>query len=795
MKRLGFFSCLVLCISLFFANGMQAHAIDGDLTRVTEADYNSLKQTATEIDQALVIQSSFNSLHAREYLSMLDKNYNALKAVSGTTKSSLEVQVLNEYISYLNTKTTSAGNSEKSDIAKILILVTQKFDNAVARVQFEGGTITSGERDSLINASNQKSLSNQVAASKKDESAGKCSLVLPSNIPACIDEGFAWFIKNTLLQVAGFLVWLSGNMLNYAVQTGILDFSKWAPSSLYALWLIVRQLVSLVVVFAGLYLGFMYIVGRADTFTKYIGWLVIFALFVNFSYPITRALVDVSNIVSLNIYTSAIGAEALTGNTSNSAGSLIMSRLGLNGLVGSATQISGGSAALSAINSTPGALLAVVFVFYAAYIFLMATAIIAVRTFVLVALTVASPLLLVDAVVPKLGDVAVKMRKIYFEQLICAPVFMIMLALTLKFMEIFQENGPIRSAAGTQAVLAGSGDGGVIATFFGVGMMLIMLHIMLKVTKAAAGGAGEVATNFMGKVGGFGLGAATGGAGLLARGSVGLAAARLRDSGMMDKLQGSRTGRGLYSLTNSLAQSTFDAKNIGMLNKGMASAGMGMGKGTAQTYDARFKEKSEAMTKKYASIKDGAARENYLAQKSGSVASRVQGYSLSPLGKLGVEAKDRRSDSQKIANKIREKDGELLKRYDGMKDSDKKDDFFETLPENLKADIRNRGKTNNTPDGVVQPPSQEVDENMNTSSGTTEDWSKYDRPATDRKQEQARAQSNQGDVDDSYVKMATGTGKTPLQQPPQNARTDDFAGRKRAAAQAARTSAGEKITA
>ena len=501
-----------------------------------------------------------------------------------------------------------------------------------------------------------------------------CSLFGASPIVDCIDVGFSWLIKNTFLQIAGFLAWLSANMLNYAIQISILDFAEWSPTaSIYSVWVIIRQIVSLVVVFAGLYLGFMYIIGREDTFGKYIGWLVIFALFVNFSYPITRALVDVSNIVSLNIYSSAVGSEALgtnfknaaTTSGGNTAGSLIVSKLGLTDLFVSATTVTTeggfnvktGSGFVGQINTTPGALAAVAFALCAAFVLFMCTWLLVMRSAVLAFLIVASPLLLVDAVVPKLGDVAVKMRKMFFEQLIVAPVFMLMLALTLRFMDVFQ-TGP----------LANGGDS--VKVFFNLLMMTIMLMIMLKVTKAAAGTAGEMATNAMGKVGGFGLGVATGGAGLLARGSVGLAAARMRDSDWLDKMKGSRTGRGLYGLTNSLAQSTFDAKNIGMVNRGMASAGMGMGQGSKRTYDTNFKEKDESMKKFYSGIRDKDARTGYLAQKTGSLKSFGQETML--MGRA-------KSDAQITADSIKKEEDDSVKKYAKIKDEDKKREYYESL--------------------------------------------------------------------------------------------------------------------
>lgn len=438
----------------------------------------------------------------------------------------------------------------------------------------------------------------------------KCTL-LSWSIVSCIDTGIAWIIKHTLLELAGFLVWATANMFNLAIQVGVLEFSKWAPPTLYPIWIIVRQIISLFIVFAGLYLGLMYIMGRSEDFKKYIPWVIIFALFVNFSYPLTRALIDVSNIVSLNVYASTVGTNTLTGDPNNTAGALIMNRLGLQGLVASAVDIKTQSKSLTDnISSTPGALLAVAFVLYAAYIFFMVTAIFVVRTAVLIFLTIASPILFIDSVIPKLGEEAVKLRKMFFEQLIVAPIFMVMLALTLKFLEVFQgKGGPLSGADGNGAISALSATNpSSVTTFFNILMMLIMLHIMLKVTKHVAGSVGQMATNAMGTVGGFGLGLASGGAGLLARGTLGRVASRVAaGEGTMGKWvqnnQDSFLGRRAYNMTNSLANSTFDARNSGVIAGSMKKAGMGMGTGGSMGYNQELKAKVDDRLARFGRIK------------------------------------------------------------------------------------------------------------------------------------------------------------------------------------------------
>jgi hypothetical protein len=354
-------------------------------------------------------------------------------------------------------------------------------------------------------------------------------------------------------------------MFNYAIRIGILEFSRWAPDALYPIWIIVRQIISLIVVFAGLYLGFLYILGDKDgKFEKYIPWVVMFGLFVNFSYPLARTAIDISNIVSLNIYASTVGGDVLTGaiQSKDTAGALIMNKLGLQGLVMSAvdqTTVKEKAGMLGSIDSIPGSLLAVVYVFYASYIFFMVTAIMATRTLVLVLITIASPLLLVDSILPMLGERAKWLRKIFIEQLAVGPVFMILFALTLKFLDVFSGMKP-----------ASSGSDITITTFFNLLIMIIMLHVMITVTKDIAGKTGAFATDLMGKFGGFGLGVASGGAGFLARRGVGRAVNFAKDRGWVSKDPDSVSGR----IANTLTSSTFDLRNSSVIAGGLQKAGL-----------------------------------------------------------------------------------------------------------------------------------------------------------------------------------------------------------------------------
>lgn len=650
MKSLRVFVCILVAVITIFGTFLVPENTFAQATQIPAGgtyDYFSTKAIAlftngrTQLqklrDARIATGKDVTQIVANlnayiDLINEVEKSYNtSFNSGKSAGTAAADVQAtalraaLSKYDDILSSPTFPRSASVEADANAIMALV--RGNGTVGGIQglikeadgIKSGIIKAGSREA--NALGNADAITRVGEKRESQIKDTCTWVNWS-ISDCISQAVTWFIKNTLLQIGGFLVWLGANMFNYAVQTGILRFSEWAPETLYPIWIIVRQIVSLVIVFVGLYLGFLYILGdEKGRFEKYIPWVIMFGLFVNFSYPLTRTAIDISNIVSLNIYANTVGNDALTATftSQNTAGALIMNKLGLQGLVGSAVTEDKSGGLLGAINSVPGALMAVAFVFYAAYIFLMVTGIIVMRMAALVFITIASPLLLVDTLLPVLGEKAQWLRKIFFEQLMVGPVFMIMLALTLKFLDVFKLGlgsvGGIASATGTATT---------VTTFFNILMMLIMLHIMIKVTRSVAGEFGNYATNAMGKVGGFGLGVATAGTGLLARQSIGRLATKARDSSWVKTNQDSFIGRRVYDMSNAVSKSTFDLRNSKTVAKGAGMAGLstgfmgvGMGAGSKMTYESTLKAKKDDRQERMSRIKTRYERDVYEKNEKG----------------------------------------------------------------------------------------------------------------------------------------------------------------------------------
>lgn len=453
-----------------------------------------------------------------------------------------------------------------------------------------------------------------------------------TNIGGCLDAGATWIIKAILLEFAGFLAWLASTLLNTAMQVGVFGFKQFAPDQIYAVWITARDSISLFLFFAGLFVGFMAIIGKSEDFQRYIVALIIYGLFVNFSYPLVRVFVDMSNVVALKIYTTTLGPGVLSSGDASSAGSRIVSSLGLTGLAASATAVKDGKTATNSaftdrISSTPGALAAVIYILFSAYVIFMCAVLIIVRTALLVFFIAISPILLVDTIVPVLGEKAGMLRGLFFSQLMVAPVFAIMLALTLKFLNIFKVIDAQNTTGNFLQGAASPSSSGLV--FFNLLIMAIMLYLMLKATKATSGVVGDTITRFANKSaqmgGGFALGATAVAGGIVGRQGIGRAMNAIARTEGAQRFKGnSWIGEKLVGGAEKLGGAKYDLRNLGATKALSGSLGLQF---TGKGKQAGYVEAQEAMQKEVlknaAKITDDEARTTYLDRKFDSLGARV----------------------------------------------------------------------------------------------------------------------------------------------------------------------------
>ena len=631
MKRLGLFFVVFLCLGVFFApskifaqsNGTacdysDAGARDGTyqqgkcISNGTSGSQDSSSLTLG-IDQMRAIIAdgtnkiksvpNYNNLSSAERNKQEAELYTIASNAFGkinpnSTFNAIAAEIYSKFSSYLastiGTRSDGIINAQALEINNLAVLYSSYRD-------VEAGTMT----DTQAELKNSQTRTSNAALAGTQLETNPCLdrnyFGIPNSITACAAFAVSDIIKTLVLSIAGFFLWAAANFLNFGIQVGILNFKSWAPDAIYPLWQMVRQIVSLCVIFAGLYMGFMYII-KSDTGEKflkrYIPWLVMFALFVNFSYPIARVAIDISNVISLNIYASAVGSEALQGgfgakaislDGKNTAGSVIMDKLGLQGLVFSATGVSAGG--VNQISGVAGTLLTIIFIFYATYIFGFAAILMMIRNITLVFGIIASPLLFVDAVIPKLGEKASAFRTFFVNQLFLSIVFMIMLYFTIAVMGIFNSIN-----------FSASGAGSDIATLAKVFISLVLLHTMLKVTRDLSGSIGA-SVEKMYKNAAFGV---TGG---VARATIGRAASAVAGSQWMKNREGSYAGEKLMSFSKGLANSTLDIRNSKITQSLAGMGGVELGSGSNKTYKGGLEAKQKAFATRYNNMNDKARDE------------------------------------------------------------------------------------------------------------------------------------------------------------------------------------------
>lgn len=639
MKYLGkqiLVTLMLICAIGISSQPEKASAISGD-SKITEAEYKEVQAFADNID--LAQGTKFRTILGRKYLEILTTAYEAQKNNPNTSKASLSVIVFTDFISYIEGRLKeNVGVSEKKALNDTLVFANEMLARSMTAKGVEEGAISISEATTQ-NAESAATAAKQRAAALKEAS---CGLLTTSSFVDCLDVGATWFIKTILLEFGGFLSWLAASLLNTAMQVGVFGFKQFAPAEIYAVWITIRQIISIFLFFAGLFVGFMAIIGKSEDFQRYIVALIIYGLFVNFSYPLVRVFVDMSNVVALKIYTTTLGTNILLPNEAASAGSRIVNSMGLTGLAASATAVQDGKATgafIDKISSTPGALAAVIYIFFSAYVIFICAVLIIVRTALLVFFIAISPILLVDTIVPVLGEKAGMLRGLFFSQLMVAPVFAIMLSLTLRFLEIFKiptERGGAGVGANNFLQNGASASSSII--FFNLIIMAIMLYLMLKATKATSGVVGDTITRYANKTaqmgGGLALGATAIAGGIAGRQGIGRAMNAIARTEGAQRFKGnSWIGEKLVGSAERLGGAKYDLRNLGATKALSGSLGLQLtGKGNQVGYVEAQEATQKEVLKNAAKLTDDEARTNYLNRKFNSLGARAGKAASSTFG-------------------------------------------------------------------------------------------------------------------------------------------------------------------
>lgn len=455
----------------------------------------------------------------------------------------------------------------------------------------------------------------------------------------CIKDWIAWGAYY-ILTFTSWLAGMSGMLLDEAIQASVKTMSSSVNTGDFGYyinygWTLVRDLGNFIFIFALLYVAITTILGLANSSTKrLIINIIIVGLLVNFSLYFTKALIDVSNVISLAFYN-----QFSEGGNSVAISNRLASFIDLQKIYDPATagKVLAGQQSDTSMGLAIMGIGGSIFFLFTALTFLYAAFLFILRFLILVLLMVLSPIGYLGFMLPQTAGLAKKWWNLLIAQLAFAPIYMIMLSLVfmlaagMKGSDLFKVGsaGLAGALTTTGNAIVGVSTGASTAETAGktktVLGPIINFILLIGFINAAAIISTAVATNTSGFIGGMtsragsflrgsgrwagrqtgrAAGAATfGAAGATGRYTAGWAASRMREGrtgaflGRLASTEGTgilgvktlarAAGRAGLSLTDKAAKANYDARNI------KAIGALGLGQAEKRGYDEILEDKSK----------------------------------------------------------------------------------------------------------------------------------------------------------------------------------------------------------
>ncbi len=330
------------------------------------------------------------------------------------------------------------------------------------------------------------------------------------------------------------LMYLCATLFDYSFDNFVLHIATMFQDEdgvnkayIYGAWTAIRDLANIAAFFAAVYAGFLRIIGQnQEDFRKAVAKLLLFALLTNFSFALSKFAIDVSNVISLQIYGAASGYK-FSGNVSTSSQGMLssdygistayMKQMGISAFVQDTSQVNPNSA-FKNLDSLTVVFVSYIFFIFAGWQFLSMAIFILTRSFLLIASVIFSPLMFIGGLVPALDKAHDKWRETFFGNLVVAPILAIFTWLGLQILK-----------GANETTLGIIGDGSIQDMLKQIAMLAltgISLYVGKKFAEQASGAVGQFAVKVLGgAVGGAAMAVGTAGTGFVARAGMARAAA------------------------------------------------------------------------------------------------------------------------------------------------------------------------------------------------------------------------------------------------------------------------------
>ncbi len=430
-----------------------------------------------------------------------------------------------------------------------------------------------------------------------------CSFTSPSSwLFECFYGALGKLVWGVIIPLTGWLLWLIGQMLDFALNLQLTsDFFK--STAINAGWTIIRDLCNMVFIFVLIYAGISTILNLGSSnLKKIITGVIISALLINFSLYITRAIIDVSNVATAWFVQGVKNVGGGVGVSDSVQGVLQMEKL----IKSDAKPTDGTPIGLTTF-VTGLAVLGLNFV--AIYVFFNVAFLFIARIVSFMFLLVTAPIGFVKGLgIGDLDDLATKWWGELRKQAIMAPMFFLMLYLTLFIVDQVQVLVFSAGAGKTDAVLKNNFSP---ANYLMFAIIVMMLLKCLEIARTYSGELGDKIAGGLKSAVGLALGGATAVAGVGLRQTFGRSAFNYtQDKAKMDSLRErastSMVARMQLAAVNKTASSSFDARAtklgssaIGAFNPTLNIPGLGKieGNKVGKTEAGGFKAGSEEFAK------------------------------------------------------------------------------------------------------------------------------------------------------------------------------------------------------
>lgn len=427
-----------------------------------------------------------------------------------------------------------------------------------------------------------------------------------------VGDAVAEFILWISISLGGFVAAIGGVLLDASITHTVLKMGELLnPSSglgglgvgVQEIWKVLRDIINILFIFGLIYIGIRTILDSNDSDTRRtLGRLIIAALMINFSLYITQAIVDFTNVASLQIYKQIIGANAVY------IGDSIVSK----SISGAFVDIAGMTSFLGADPATNLKTWAQIFVYAIFMMFFLIVAgmvfamgaLLLIRRFISLTLyMILSPAMFIGFILPNFASKQKEWWDGFLKQAFFAPAFLFMLYLSLVVLQRMQSVLFAGKNPQYEDMMAGKDmDPGAITIvlFFCVAIGFLYASIKVGEMMGVAGASGSLKILDNMRNGAQGMlqrsagGATFGLAGRAGRNIVGLGAHTLSEKDWLkdkasERSWGGTFARGVLKSSRVVGNASFDARQTGLISKDFGTGRKGGYKSVTEEIEKKEK--------------------------------------------------------------------------------------------------------------------------------------------------------------------------------------------------------------